>query len=155
MFGMDAGLSLMRASFGMFEAGMKFNEMMIASHSVVGTRVDLMNAAARSPLDGDYAELGRMFPEKVAAFARSGAALAEEWRRAQGELFDQWREWGALVSTVPSAGQLKAFNERATRRGTRAMVRSMGATGVALAPVHRTATANARRLKRSARRKKG
>lgn len=153
MIGMDTGLSLMRAGFGMFEASMKFSEMMIASHSVVGTRVDLMNAAVCSPLDGDYAELGRMVPEKVAAFSRSGAALAEEWRKAQGEVFDQWREWGALISGVPTAGRLKAFNERTTRRGTRAMVRSMGAGGVALEPVHRTATINARRLKRSAKRR--
>jgi hypothetical protein len=149
MIGMDMGLSFVRAGFGMFEASMKFSEMMLASHSVIGTRVDLMNAAVRDPLGGDYAELGRMVPEKMAAFSRSGAALADEWRKSQGDLFDQWREWGVLMSAIPTPGKLKAFNERASKRGARAVTRSMGAGGVALEPVHRTATANARRLTRA------
>lgn len=152
MIGMNAGLSLMRAGFGMFEAGMKYGEMMLASYSVIGSRADLMHAAARSPLDGDYAEFGRMVPEKMAAFSRSGAALAEEWRKAQGDLFDQWREWGLLMTGMPTLGRLNAFGERVTERGARAMARSMKAGGVALEPVHRTATANARRLKRAKRR---
>jgi hypothetical protein len=114
-----------------------------------------MNAAARDPLSGDYAEFGRMVPEKVAAFSRSSVALTEEWRRAQGDLFDQWREWGMLMAGVPTPGRLNAFHEGSTRRGTRAMVRSMGAGGIALDPLHRTATANARRLKRAGGRRRG
>jgi hypothetical protein len=155
MIGMDTGISLMRAGFGMFEAGMKLGETMLASHSVIGKRTELIHAAVRSPLDGDYAELGRMVPEKMAAFSRSGAALAAEWRQAQGEMFDQWHELGVLMCGVPTPGELKAFNERSATRGTRALVRSMGAGGVALDPVHRTATANARRLKRSGGKRRG
>jgi hypothetical protein len=148
---MDTGLSLMRAGFGMFEAGMKFSEMLLASHSVIGTRVDLMNQAARNPLSGDYAELGRMVPEKMAAFTRSGAALADEWRKVQGDMFDQWREFGRLVSDVPTLGRLDAFGKQTSQRGARTMVRAMEASGRALEPVHKTATANARRLKRGKR----
>jgi hypothetical protein len=148
MTGIEGGISLMRAGFGMFEAGIRFGEMMIASQSVIGARVGMMQAAAQSPLDGDYAELGRMVPEKVAALSRSGAALSEEWRKMQGDMFDQWREWGTLMSAMPSVGRLHAFGERSAARGTRTLVRSMGAGGVALDPVHKAATANARRLKR-------
>jgi hypothetical protein len=148
MMGFDAGLSLMRAGFGMIEASMKFSEMMLASQSVIGTRVDLLRAAVRSPLDGDYAELGRMVPEKMTAFSKSGAALSDDWRKAQAELFDQWREWGRLMTHVPTMGRLSAFGERSARRGARVVVHSMGAGGRALEPVHKTATANARRLKR-------
>lgn len=148
MLGIEAGLSLMRAGFGMFEAGMKFSEMMLASQSVIGTRVGLMDEAVRNPLDGDYAELNRMIPEKMAAFSLSGAALTKEWRKAQGEMFDQWREFGMLMGSVPTLGRINAFNQRSSHRGTRALVRSMEAGGVALAPVHKSATANARRLKK-------
>lgn len=148
MLGMEAGLSLMRAGFGMFEASMKFGEMMLASQSVIETRVGLMDEAVRNPLDGDYAELNRMIPEKMAAFSLSGAALAQEWRKAQGEMFDQWREFGTLMGSVPTLGRINAFNQRSSHRGTRALVRSMEAGGVALAPVHKSATANARRLKK-------
>jgi hypothetical protein len=148
MMGFDTGVSLMRAGFGMIEAGTKFSEMMLASHSVIGTRVDLMGAAVRSPLDGDYAELGRMVPEKMAAFSKSGVALSDDWRKAQADLFDQWREWVTLMTDVPTMGRLSAFGKRSTGRGARAVVRSMGTGGRALDPVHKTATANARRLKR-------
>lgn len=151
----DMGLSLMRAGFGMFEAGMKFGEMMIASHSVIGRRVDLIQAAARDPLSADYAELGRMVPEKVVAFTRSGAALAEEWRKTQSELFDQWSEFGALISNVPTMGGISAFHSRSSQRGARAIERSMSAGGLALEPVHRTATGNARRLLRTSRKRRG
>lgn len=147
MIGLDTGFGLMRAGFGMVEAGMKFSEMMLASQRVIGTRLDLINAALRSPLEGDYAEFGRMVPEKMAAFSASGIALSDDWRKAQADLFDQWREWLTLMTGVPTAGRLSAFGERSTRRGARAMVRSMSAGGRALKPVHKTATANARRLK--------
>lgn len=152
---MNTGLRLMNAGFGMFEASMKFSEMLLASHSVIGKRVALIKEAASDPLSADYAELGRMVPEKMAAFTRSGAALAEEWRKVHGDLFDQWREFGALMSGVPTMGQLDAFGRRSSKRGTRAMVRSMGAGALALEPVHRAATANARRLKRSRGKRQG
>lgn len=145
---MDTGLTLMRAGFGMFEAGMKFSEMLLASHSVIGTRVDLIHKAARDPLSGDYAELGLMVPEKMAALTRSGAALAGQWRKVQGDLFDQWREFGMLMTDMPTPGKLSAFGKGLSSRGTRTMVRSLEAGGLALAPVHKTVTANARRLKR-------
>lgn len=145
------GFSLMRAGFGMFEVGMKFSEMLLASHSVIGKRVDLLHEAARDPLSADYAELGRMVPEKVAALTRSGVALAEEWRKAQAEMFDQWSEFGALISNVPTIGRLDAFHSRSSQRGARAIERSMRASGRALEPVHRVATTNARRLERKSR----
>lgn len=151
----DMGLSLMRAGFGMLEAGVKFGEMMIASHSVIGRRVDLIQAAARNPLLADYAELGRMVPEKVAAFTLSGAALAEEWRKAQSELFDQWSEFGALMTNVPTMGRISAFHSRSSQRGARAIERPMRAGGLALEPVHRAATRNARRLQRTSRKRRG
>ena len=152
---MTIGFSLMRASFDMFEAGMKFSEMMVASHSVIGTRTRLIHAAARDPLSADSAELGRMVPEKVAAFTRSGAALAREWRKAQAEIFDQWSEFGAFLSDVPTVGRISDFHSRSSQRGARAIERSMGAGGRALAPVHRTATVNARRLQRKGRKRPG
>lgn len=148
MLGMDTGLSLMRAGFGMYEAGIKFAETMLASQSVIGARVGLMDEAIRRPLDGDYAELNRMIPEKMAAFSHSRAALTQEWRKAQGDMFDQWREFGALMAGVPTIGRINAFTQQSSSRGTRALVRSMEAGGVALAPVHKAATANARRLKK-------
>lgn len=155
MWPMDAGLSLMRAAFGMVETSARLSEVMLASHHVIGKRVDLIQAAARSPLDGDYAELNRMVPEKLAAFSKAGAVLADEWREAQGEVFDQWRDMVSLMAVgLPSPGKLQGYGERSAKRATRALARSMEVGGLALGPVHKTATANSRRLKR-ARRKRG
>ena len=154
MWPMDAGLSLMRAAVGMAETGARFSEMMLASHHVIGKRVDLIHAAAQSPLDGDYAELNRMVPEKLAAFSQAGAVLANQWREAQVELFDQWRDMVMLMTPgLPSPGRLRGYGERSAERATRAMARSMKAGGLALAPVHKAATANSRRLKRARRKR--
>ena len=51
--------------------GERLGETATASQAVIASRTNTIGAAMRSPLSGDYAELGRMVPEKVAAFSAS------------------------------------------------------------------------------------
>lgn len=127
-------------------------ETAAATGAVMTTRLRLLGAAAVNPMRADHAELGRMTPEKVVAFSQAGAALAREWlaiNRSAGETM-------LLVSKVMLSGRpLQPIDAlRLAERGTRHATRAVGASARALGPVHRKATANARRLARKRRRRK-
>jgi hypothetical protein len=88
-----------------------------------------------------------MISEKITAFAASGTTLSQEWWRSQqdlgGFLFDLG---GAMMSPrPPSSAELL---ERASRHNVRAANSAVRAAGLALAPLHRSARANVRRLSR-------
>ena len=70
-------LSAMRAGMTMFRAGVKLGETLVASHSVIDRRVEIMKEAARDPTAGDYRELALMVPEKVDAVWTAGMTLSE------------------------------------------------------------------------------
>jgi hypothetical protein len=138
--------SLWRSGMTMAETGGKFAEMMRAATDVVDSRTRTMAAATRNPLTADYHELGRMVPEKVEAFSASARAAADDFQALQSESLAQWQAFGqiALRGRPPTAAELA----RLTARSARIIDRAAQAGGKALAPVHKRATANAKRLKR-------
>jgi len=136
--------SLWTGGIEMAKTGGKFAEMLHASGTVVDSRTRSMAAATRDPLNGDYRELNRMVPEKVAAFSESARAASGDLHALQAEGLAQWQ----ALSQIALSGRPPTLADMATltARSARIMDRATRAGGKALAPVHRQATANARRL---------
>ena len=113
---------------------MKLAEIAVAAPQVIAVRTARMLAAGANPGASDRAEFSRMYAEKVEAYWESMLAMAREAARAQQESARlagvQWlRLWTSPWSVV----------------GPRAASSVLSA---AVKPVHKRATANARRLKR-------
>jgi hypothetical protein len=146
--GEEAWAELMKASFGMVATSLRASEMMVASSSVIGARLTLMGNAARRPADGDYAEIGSMVLEKAIAASRVNQALVDQWSAMLLDVSEQADHLGSLVlgGRPLSAHDLSGLAKRWLAHGTRMMTRTMDVGGLALAPVHQQATANARRL---------
>lgn len=128
----------------MMKAGQLVGETLDASQSVIASRSETIAEATRNPLKADTRELSMMVAEKSQAFAKSGAILANDWTKLQGEMLAQAQAIGSLMMSgrPPSFGAAQSIAARQQRIGTRAL-----ATGVrALGPIHATATANQRRL---------
>lgn len=132
------------------DTGTKLDRTATASHDVIAARTAIMQSAISSPMTADYAELARMVPEKVAAFSSVGNVMAEAWWKAQADCL-------ALASRTASAGMtgrlpspidVVQFWTDASLDGLRAMESGSRLGRDALAPIHKTATANARRLKK-------
>ena len=127
----------------MIRAGTMLSETLGASQSVVGHRQKALEAALHDPLRADHGELGRMVSEKGAAFGAAGWSLARDWVAMQAD-------WGAQASAIgkmmmgqpPSPRVAQAMMTRGQRLGSAALASSIRA----MTPVHKTATANARRL---------
>jgi len=119
-------------------------ETAAASDAVIRHRTFTIDSAMRDPLGADYAELGKMVPEKLAAFSQSGMAMFDDMMALQSDCFAQWRDLTAVaMSGRPPSG--KAIG-RIERRSARIATKISRAGGRALAPIHATATANQRRL---------
>lgn len=137
-------LALTRATLGMIDGWLRLSETMSASHKVVEHRSGLINDAARSPFEGNYAELGRMIPEKLSAFTMAGSTWIESCFELQRQFMAQTGDASRFMAS--GGAHPAAFLSRAAERSNRFAVTAMGAGAKALAPVHRTATGNARRL---------
>ena len=144
----NAWAELAKASSNMVTTSARVNEMMVASGSVIGTRMTIMGNAARSPAQGDYAEIGGMVEEKVVAITKVNAALVEQWSVMLADAAEQARHLSHLMfgGKPLGIGDLSGLAERWMAHGTRMITRTMDTGGLALAPVHEQATANARRL---------
>jgi hypothetical protein len=129
MLPFEAGVMLMRAGTGMMMSAFHFGEMMLAAQHVVGRRSAIIADACRDPARADHAEMAKMGAEKIAAFGEAASTL--------------WAEWMALQLDL---GRSLAGGHSA-RRSVGMATRMMGAGGKALAPIHKRATANAKRLR--------
>lgn len=140
-------LRLSDAWLDMSRTGLRAVETMAASQEVVRDRTDIIDTAMRNPMRGDYAELSRMVPEKVDAFSKSGTAVATElWSMQTAFLAEMQHLWGmALRGRAPSLTEI----DRSASFAVRTVERTAQLGGVGLAPIHKQATANARRLKRT------
>ena len=127
-------MKLGQAWLDMLATGLRTAETMLASGSVIGTRTGMIGRAAANPWRGNYRELSRMVPEKVAAFGAAADILAREGR--------VWQD--AVSALAGSAGPAAD----GWFRSIDALTGLWAAPGAALRPIHRTATANARRLRR-------
>jgi hypothetical protein len=144
----EAWGELMKASLGLVETSMKSNEMLLASRSVITSRTGTMAAAAVNPWRGDYAELARMIPEKVSAFSDATTAVMSHWSAMVEQLnrhINHVQMTFAGYRIVPLS-EVAALTTAAAILGASLMSQSLTIGGVALAPIHKTATANARRL---------
>ncbi|HVG47126.1 MAG TPA: hypothetical protein VM899_03180, partial [Rubellimicrobium sp.] len=139
---------LMKAGFGLVSTSWQASEMLVASGSVIGARMTIMSDAARRPLDADYAEIGGMVSEKVVAASKVNQALVDQWSAMLLDASEQVQHVGrsVLAGHPLGAGDLWQLTERSLAHSTRMMARTMETGGLALAPVHQQATANARRL---------
>jgi hypothetical protein len=141
--------SATRAGMDMARTGLRLGETLAASGTVIERRLELIRAAAADPLAGDYRELGLMVPEKIEAFAKAGAALSEIWWAAQR---DMAAHLGHLTAMMLKGGTPTPADVRLMgKRGARGAARAASGPGAALAPIHKAATANARRLGKGAR----
>lgn len=130
----------------LFEQWVAIGETVAASSAVIAKRGALIDAALRRPLDADVTELARMAPEKILAFSRSGASLANDFGRMQGLFAGQW---GELLAIASRGGWARMEDyERLATRGYAIMALAIASGSRALQPVHATATANHRRLRR-------
>lgn len=138
---LDAGAQMARTSAALAET-------MTASHAVIARRSAIIGAAINAPASADRAELSRMVPEKVNAFGASGASIGRDIIAMQSALMQEAVQLGMMAMTgrLPGAG---ALAERSANLAVKTMTLGAGMGARSLAPVHRAATANARRLRRA------
>ena len=127
----------------MWRAGTMVSETLAASHMVIGHRQKAIEQAVSDPLGADHAELGRMVTEKSAAFGAASVSLAHDWWAMQGDISTQMLAIGNIMAGRPPGPRAtEAMIARGQRIGSAALASSIRA----MAPVHRTATTNAKRL---------
>ena len=127
----------------LMRAGTMWGETMSAAHTVVGYRSKTIETALNNPFDADHAELGRMMSEKGSAFGAAGASLARDYFALHADLSAQATAMGKMMmGQMPGPRASLAMVSRSQRLGSAALASSIRA----LTPVHRTATANAKRL---------
>ena len=114
-------------------------ELAFAVPPVMAHRIARMALAGATPSERDRREFTLMSAEKTAAFQQSWTAMTAQAWRAQQDLGMFW--WRACLSPwgPPSAQAI----------GTQLQSAALGVLGHGLAPVHRTAVANAKRLSRT------
>ena len=147
---------------GMPELARKHGEVAAASHKVITARLELAASPNVMTPEGQ-AEMARMVPEKMHAMAHSGSEAifhlnamllhaGSEWLR---ELNLAGAATTAMLTASSPAAMLKTQQDyvaglmsRMTEAGSAMVVATTALQAAALAPVHRTVTSNARRLKR-------
>jgi hypothetical protein len=126
---------MIEAGLGAWRLSLQIAETMIASQAVIGSRMAMFGAGLMQPATMDWAEFGRMMPEKASAFGRANAGAARGWAPK-----------GA--ATQPSWGTLPAALTSDAMTALDLFERSLAASTAWWRPVHATAKANARRLGR-------
>jgi hypothetical protein len=147
--------------------GLKMLQMSTAAAQVIAMRTTRMAVHGPNPNAADRRELHRMGAEKVDAFTRAGTTLATgAMPLLLGMAMQAWRTWFDLWAASMRLGASRSIPQTMARQqqlaGTLmrgAAASGQGATSAAtarlahraLAPVHRKATANAKRLATKAR----
>jgi hypothetical protein len=141
----------------------KSSRLALAAGQVIAKRLALGAAAMVDPLAADHAEFARIIPEKALAFSetgmiwlqRSGAVAEQMGRFAASEMAIVAKAAADIAGCRTPAGVIAAQSRFATAWFARALSRSialgslaMRSQGAAIAPMHKAATANARRLRR-------
>lgn len=128
-----------------FRAATMLGETVSATQRVMEHRSRTIEQAMSNPLGADLVELGRMVTEKSAAFGAAGASLSRDWLAMQRDLSAQFSDLSAMMmGKMPGPGKAQAMLARGERLGSAALTSSVRA----MRPIHRTATANDRRLGR-------
>jgi hypothetical protein len=116
-------------------------DMAVAVPQVFAHRMTRLALAGAAPSPRDRKEFELMGAEKAAAFAESWRAMVTQAMRAQQELtLSMMRSaWAMPLRGLPSAGDVATQLNNA----------AMGVLSKGMAPVHRRAVANAKRLGRT------
>jgi hypothetical protein len=115
----------------------QFSELYAAVPNVVAHRVARMAAAGLTPDSDHWQETWLMSSEKVSAFNESWLAMWSQALRSQQEIaLASIRNFGSPTWGMQSVGQSVQAMQSA----------ALGVMGQGLAPVHRRALANAKRL---------
>ncbi len=157
MFDPFAGWSrMMAAGVSMTNTSMRTLQALGAANEVIAARTGVIEAAMRSPLTGDHAELARMVPEKVEAFSRAGSAAVTGWWAAQSIWLDHMQHVGRMTmrGRPPTAAEMTDLGDRTATMVMRSVEGAARLGSTTLDPIHRKTMANARRLKRKATRKR-
>ncbi|WP_068078526.1 hypothetical protein [Novosphingobium lentum] len=138
------------ATFSMFGNARHVSETMSASHVVIAKRTKMMATATFSPLHGNYDELGRMVPEKMAAFGEAGSAIASDWQAMQLAFAAELQNLVAVAmkGRPPTLSEWSALSARNAKFALRTFERASAMGGKSLKPIHAAATGNAARLER-------
>lgn len=141
----------MSAALDMSKTGMRAAETMQASNDVIAARSGTIRDAIGSPLTADYGELSRMAPEKAEAFSKAGVAILNQSWGMYNAWLTEAQNVGAMMlrGRAPTFAELPGFWSRGAAYALRSMEDGAKLWRVALAPVHKTATQNARRLRTS------
>lgn len=119
----------------------KSAELALAVPQVVAHRIMRMALAGPKPSARDRKEFQSMVAEKQAAFAQSWTEMAQQTMRAQQAF---------AASMMRAAWSPASWGAPATRSLlSQAQASALGILGKGLAPVHRKAVANAKRLRRT------
>jgi hypothetical protein len=135
----------------------------VAAGEVIAKRMALGAAALVDPMNADHGEFAKMIPEKTAAFSAAGLVWLQWSARvtqqmavfAANEAALAAQAGAAMASCRTPADLAAAQGNFAMAWFSRALSQSVALGSMALrsqaaaiAPVHRSATANARRLRR-------
>lgn len=129
----------------LMRAGTMWGETMSAAHTVVGHRSKTIETALNNPFGADHAELGRMVSEKGTAFGAAGASLARDYVALHADLSAQATAMlKMMMGQLPGPRASLTMVNHSQRLGSAALASSIRA----LTPVHKAATANAKRLRK-------
>jgi hypothetical protein len=140
---------------GWWQPWMQMWEIAVAAPQVVAHRTARMARSGPTPTTADRKELTRMTQEKFEAFGESASAMAAEIVKANLAL------WPSVVRagwTLPSAMWMPTARAGSRRSASKSTLAAAAVSSAAsrvlakgLAPVHRRATGNAKRLRRTPR----
>ena len=116
-------------------------ELSVAVPQVVAHRVARMASAGAMPSERDRREFHRMGAEKVTAFTEAWNAMTQQAARANQALAASWMR--SLWTPPWQAGKLPSAAAAQWHSA------ALGVIEKGMAPVHRTAKANAKRLGRT------
>lgn len=142
------------AGFEMQSTWWRGIETLQASGTVIGARSEMMRRDAGRPAQSDLSEYARMGPEKVDAFGRSAGAVMRDTATMQASWMRQMQRVGLamLSGRTPTLAEASALASQSADYALDAVTATAKLYEAALAPIHRTATGNARRLGNAGRR---
>jgi hypothetical protein len=138
-------------------------DLLEASGQVVARRMTIGAAAMIDPLNADHGEFAKIIPEKAKAFSQDGmgwlalsvTAAEQTASFATKEMATVAHAAVAMAGCRTPAGVIATQSRFATAWFARVLAQSIAlgalalrSQGAVMAPVHRAATANARRLNR-------
>ncbi|ABC22310.1 hypothetical protein [Rhodospirillum rubrum] len=140
---------VMAASVSMAQTGLRGGETMEAAKNVIAARGEIMRTAMGAPLSADHGELARMVPEKVEAFSIAGAAMVNGWWAMQAAFLTQAQHVAAMTlrGRPPTMAEMMALSSRSVAYALTSFEDGGRLGKNALAPIHKKAIANAKRLK--------